>query len=60
VILGTSTSRGEDPHDRPVHFNEIQSTIYRQLGVATDRTFQDHQGRPVAILDRGQPIAELL
>jgi Protein of unknown function (DUF1501) len=59
VVLGTSTARGEDPLDRPVHFNEVLATIYRQLGVPTDRTFHDHQGRPVAILDRGQPIPEL-
>jgi len=59
-VLGTSTSRGENPHTRPVHFNEILATIYRQLGVATDRSFHDHFGRPVPILDAGQPIAELL
>ena len=55
-----STSRGENPQNRPVHFNEVLATIYRQLGVATDRMFNDHFGRPVPILDFGQPIAELL
>ncbi len=59
-VLGTSTSRGESPHNRPIHFNDVLATIYRQLGVATDRTFLDHFGRPVPILDAGEPIAELL
>ena len=59
-VIGTSTSRGETPHNRPVHFNDVLATIYRQLGVATDRMFFDHFGRPVPILDAGQPIPELL
>ena len=59
-VLGTSTAKGEEPHTRPVHFNEILATIYRQLGVPTDRTFRDTAGRPVAILDHGQPIPELI
>lgn len=59
-VIGTSTAHGEDPLNRPVHFNEVLATIYRQLGVATDHVFHDQLGRPVPILDGGQPIAELL
>ncbi len=59
-VLGTSTSKAEDPLDRPVHFNEVLKTMYQQLGVATDRSFLDLQGRPVAVLDHGQAIPELL
>lgn len=59
-VIGTSTSKAEDPHDRPVHFNEVMKTLYHQLGVPTDRSFLDRQGRPVAILDHGHPIPELL
>jgi hypothetical protein len=59
-VLGSSTSKAEDPHDRPVHFNEVAKTMYQQLGVPTDRSFLDLQGRPVAVLDHGHPIPELL
>lgn len=59
-VVGTSTAHGEDPHNRPVHFNEVLATIYRQLGVPTDQAFHDHFGRPVPILDSGHPLAELL
>ena len=59
-VIGTSTARGENPHNRPIHFNEILATIYRQLGVASDRVFYDSLSRPFPILDGGQPIAELL
>lgn len=59
-VLGTSTSRGERPQDRPVHFNEVFATIYHQLGIPTDRMLQDGSGRPVPILYEGAPIPELL
>ncbi len=59
-VLGTSTKNAEDPHDRPIHFNDVLKTMYHQLGVATDRSFLDLQGRPVPILEHGHPIPELL
>jgi hypothetical protein len=43
-----------------MHFNEILATLYGQLGVATDRTLPDASGRPVAVLDSGQLIRELV
>jgi uncharacterized protein (DUF1501 family) len=58
-VLGTSNSRAEVPHDRPIHFNDVLATIYQQLGVVTDRVFND-AGRPVPVLYQGTPIAELL
>ncbi|MCX7419595.1 MAG: DUF1501 domain-containing protein [Planctomycetia bacterium] len=58
-ILGTSNARAEIPQDRPIHYNDVLATIYRQLGIATDRIFM-HAGRPVPILYQGAPIAELI
>ncbi len=57
-VLGTSNARAEVPHDRPIHYNDVLATIYQQLGVATDRVFND-AGRPVPILYQGTPISEL-
>ena len=59
LCLGTSTANGENPQDRPVHFNEVLATIYRQLGMASDQVFHDAFGRPVPLLDSGHPIPEL-
>lgn len=59
-VIGTSSPNGEIPQDRPVHFNEVLATIYHQMGVPTDRAFLNASGRPVAILDHGQPLPELL
>ena len=58
-VIGTSNSRGEVPHDRPVHINEVLATIYHQLGVPTDRVHY-HDGRPVPVLYDGKPIPELI
>ncbi len=58
-VLGTSNARAEIPQDRPIHYNDVLATIYRQLGIATDRVFM-HGGRPVPILYQGAPIAELI
>ena len=58
--IGTSTSNGENPQDRPVHFNEVLATIYQQMGVATDQIFHDSLARPIPLLDGGHPIPELL
>ena len=57
-VLGTSNARAEIPQDRPIHYNDVLATIYRQLGVATDRVFL-HEGRPVPVLYHGTPIQEL-
>ncbi len=58
-VLGTSNARAEIPQDRPIHYNDVLATIYRQLGIATDRVFM-HEGRPVPILYQGTPIPELI
>lgn len=59
-VIGTSSPNGENPQQRPVHFNEILATIYHQMGIPTDRAFQDSFGRPVPILDHGHPLPELV
>ncbi|MFN0021425.1 MAG: DUF1501 domain-containing protein [Pirellulaceae bacterium] len=59
-FLGTSNPRGEIPQDRPIHINDVLATIYHQLGVSTDTVHKDELGRPVPVLYRGTPIAELL
>ena len=60
MVIGSSSANAEEPRDRPIHFNEVTRTIYRQLGVPTDHSFTDYQGRPVPVLDYGSPIRELI
>ncbi|MCH2124476.1 MAG: DUF1501 domain-containing protein [Pirellulaceae bacterium] len=59
-FLGTSNPRGEIPHDRPIHINDVLATIYRQLGVPIHTVHHDAGGRPVPVLFQGKPIPELI
>ncbi len=60
VVLGSSTKAGDVPEDRPVHFNEVLATIYHQLGIPPTESYFDEGGRPIPVLSRGKPIAELI
>ena len=60
VVVGETNARAERPKDRPLMPSDLLATIYHQLGVDPSLTFKDHTGRPIAILDDGKPIHELL
>lgn len=59
-VVGSTTSRGETPKDRPLSPNDLWATVYRHLGIDTERSFPDYRGRPMPILPSGRPIAELV
>ena len=49
------------PHDRPIHYQEVFATLYRQLGIDVNTaTIPDHSGRPQYLLDHREPIRELI
>ncbi|HZY87385.1 MAG TPA: DUF1501 domain-containing protein [Gemmataceae bacterium] len=60
LAVGSTTSKGERPKDRPVRPEDMLATLYRVLGIDTTRTFTDRSGRPHPILNGGEPIAELV
>lgn len=60
LVVGSSTKAGDTPLDRPIHFNDVLATIYRQLGVPTDALTYDQLNRPFPVLAQGEPIRELL
>lgn len=59
-VVGATNSKAEFPTERPYTPQDILATIYRHLGIDTQRTFADFSGRPLSILDSGQPIPELV
>lgn len=60
-VIGSTNRLGEVPQDRPVHYQDVFATLYRQLGVdAETATIPDHAGRPQYLLDRREPIQELV
>ena len=60
-VIGRSSPRGEDVVDRPIDPQDIAATIYHHLGIDSQATvFRDHLDRPMPLLDKGQPIRELV
>lgn len=59
-VIGSTTSRGENPKDRPLTPNDLWATMFQHLGIDYAHTsFLDHTGRPMPILPYGSPITEL-
>jgi len=58
-VVGSSNSRGEVPKDRPLCPQDLVVTLYRQLGIDPETTFQNRAGQPVKIGSNGEFIAEL-
>jgi uncharacterized protein (DUF1501 family) len=59
-VVGATNSKAEFPTERPYTPQDVLATIYRHLGIDTHRAFTDFACRPIAILDNGQPISELV
>ena len=59
-VIGASSRDGGEIAERPVTPGDLAATIYHHLGVPLNATYQDHQGRPVYILDEGAQIKELI
>lgn len=58
-VIGSTNRLGEAAQDRPVHFQEIFATLYRNLGINTaSTTLMDPSGRPQFLADL-PPLAEL-
>ena len=59
-VIGSTTSKGETPKDRPLRPSDLMATVYGFLCVDQHREFLDHTGRPLPILEHGEPIRELV
>ena len=60
-VIGSTNRLGEVPHDRPVHYQDVFATLYHQLGIdVNNATITDPNGRPQYLLDRRDPIHELV
>jgi hypothetical protein len=59
-VLGSTNRLGEQAQTRPVHFQEIFATLYRNLGINPETTtIVDPSGRP-QYLTQMAPIRELV
>ena len=60
-VIGSTNRLGEHPKDRPVHFQEVFATLYRNLGIDVSKTMiPDVSGRPQFLVDPiYEPLPEL-
>ena len=59
--VGSTTAKAETPKDRPMTPNHLWATVFKHLDLDyKNASFPDGSGRPVPVLDDGEPIRELL
>jgi uncharacterized protein (DUF1501 family) len=58
-LIGSSNAKGEIPRDRPTTPADLLVTLYRQMGIDPDTSFQNRSGRPITIGGGGRVIDEL-
>jgi hypothetical protein len=59
-VVGATNSRGEEPAKRRMNSNCLLATIYHRFGIDVNHHFHDRTGRPIPILQEGEPITELV
>lgn len=60
VVLGSTDRTASAAKSRPVSYQDVIATLYRNLGIDAKRTtIVDPRGRPQYLLDEGAPIREL-
>ena len=58
-VVGSTEKHGERPKTRPLGPRRYGDGL-PCIGIDPSRTFSDHTGRPLPLLDNGKPIAELV
>jgi uncharacterized protein (DUF1501 family) len=59
-VVGETDSRGERPKTRGMGPQNILGTVYHVLGIDPKQKVPDFTGRPMQLLDDGEPIPELV
>ena len=59
-VVGATNSKAEYPTQAPVSPQDLLATVYRHLGIDSNRNFINFAGRPIPILPYGEPIKELI
>ena len=61
-VIGETDRFGEEPSERPVHFQEVFATLYNRMGIdATTTTLPDLSGRPRYLVEpEYSPMPELI
>jgi hypothetical protein len=60
LVVGETDSKGARPKSRALGAQNVLGTVYHALGIDWKQKVPDFTGRPVQLLDDGEPIAELV
>jgi hypothetical protein len=59
-VVGETDSRAERPRNRGVGAQNVLATLYHLLGIDSTQQVRDFAGRPQSLLDKHEPIRELV
>lgn len=59
-VVGQSASKVDVPGSKPIGPQDLMATIFHVLGIDPQLQYMSPAGRPVYMLEKGQPIAELV
>jgi hypothetical protein len=61
ITVGKSNARGEYPIDRPFTPEDVSATVFHHLGIEANKvSFPDATGRPIYLVEHGEPVRELV
>jgi PAS domain-containing protein len=58
-VVGSSDAKGAFPKDDPTDPQDVLATIYKHLGIDTEKSYLDHSGRPIVTLPFGKAVDAL-
>jgi uncharacterized protein (DUF1501 family) len=59
-VVGESMPKGDAPRTTPIRPQDLMATVFHVLGIPRETQFINNAGRPVYMIEEGQPIAELV
>jgi hypothetical protein len=60
-VIDRSSARGEHVVDRPISPQDVAATVSHRLGIdSRSITFEHRAGRPTYLIEKGQPIRQLV
>lgn len=59
AVYGRSDKDAAFPQDKPVSPESLATTVFHALGIAPETRLHDAVGRPVSVIEGGQPLVEL-
>lgn len=59
-VIGATDRRGGSIHERPLGPGDLAATVFSHLGIDPGNHWLNPSGRPVPLVESGQPISELV